>query len=218
MSNYSNYYSRKNILKNPLPYTFFNATYGLIFVNIVVFIFTILPATALFVNKYLALIPQYVFQDGYIWQVLTYMFVHAYNNYTHILFNMLVLFMFGPPVERRIGSWEFLLFYLVTGTLSGIVMLFLGTPVVGASAALFAVMLAFATFFPDTTILLFFFIPLRAPIAVLVVAVLAVVFQFTGTMSGVAHLGHLAGLAFGYFYLWLRLDTNPIRVFWHNYR
>lgn len=212
----SNYYARNNVLRRPLPYTFFNATLILIFINVVVYIFTILPASRNFVAQYLVLNPEAVFQGGYVWQVFTYMFVHAWNNYTHILFNMLGLFMFGTQVERHMGSWEFLLFYLLTGTLSGVVMLLLGTPVVGASAAIYALLLAFATFFPDTTILLFFIIPLRAPFAVLVFAALSILFQVTGTFGGVAHLAHLAGLVFAYFYLLIRFGVNPIRAFWRR--
>jgi membrane associated rhomboid family serine protease len=89
-------------------------------------------------------------------------------------------------------------------------------PVVGASGAIFGVMLAFATFFPDTTIFVNFFIPLPARIAVLVFAGLELVFMFVGTRSGVAHLTHLAGFLFGYLYFLIRLGINPISVFFRR--
>ena len=87
---------------------------------------------------------------------------------------------------------------------------------VGASGAILAVLLAFAAYFPDTRILFMFFLPMRAPAAVLVFAAATLFFLFTGTNSGVAHLTHLAGLVFGYLYLLVRLGINPARVFFRR--
>jgi membrane associated rhomboid family serine protease len=86
-------------------------------------------------------------------------------------------------------------------------------PVVGASGAIFALLLAFAAFFPDARIFIFGILPIRAPVAVAGYAVLEIVFQFTNFQSGVAHLTHLAGLAFGYLYLVVRYGMNPIAIF-----
>jgi membrane associated rhomboid family serine protease len=85
--------------------------------------------------------------------------------------------------------------------------------VVGASGAIFAVELAFASFFPDTRLLIFGFLPMRAPTAVLVFAAIEVFLAFTNFNAGVAHLTHLAGILFGYGMLVLRFRINPIRVF-----
>jgi membrane associated rhomboid family serine protease len=211
----SNYYSGKNILRKPLPYRFFNVTLILIITNVAIYLMNrLFPITF----GILALQPDLVFQHGFFWQVASYMFVHSFHDYFHILFNMLVLFMFGSQLELKMGSFEFLLFYLLTGIATGVVMLFMGMTVVGASGALFALMLAFATYFPDTTILLFFVIPLRAPLAILVIAGLSVIFQLTGAFGGIAHLGHLAGTVFGFLYFIIRLDINPIRVFRDAFR
>jgi membrane associated rhomboid family serine protease len=156
-----------------------------------------------------------------IWQLLTYGFLHG--SLTHLMFNMLALYMFGAPLERHLGSAEFLLFYFVTGIGAGLATLAVNwysglgyVPVVGASGAIFGLLLAFATYFPDTRILFMFFIPMRAPMAVLVFAGIELFSMFTGTRSGVAHLTHLAGLAFGWLYLVVRLGINPARVFFRR--
>ncbi len=197
-----------NRVRRPLPYHFYNATLGLVIACVVVFLLTMTSRSAF---AYLSLIPQLVTQAGYVWQLVTYMFVHA--SFGHILFNMLGLYMFGIPLEREMGSSEFLVYYFTTGIGVGIVCLLLGINVVGASGAIYALLLGFATYFPHSRIFLFGLLPLQAPIAVLVFAAMSVFFQFTGLQGGVAHFAHLAGIGFGYLYFLLRLRINPVRVF-----
>jgi membrane associated rhomboid family serine protease len=156
------------------------------------------------------------------WQLLTYMFVHA--NFSHIFFNMLGLFFFGLQLERRIGSTEFLIFYLVSGIGAGLISLLIfwltGAPTVllGASGAVFAVLLGFATYFPTAMIYVFGIIPIRAPILVLIYTAIELFSQFFGARSGVAHLTHLAGFAVAYLYLVARLGINPVREFMNSRR
>jgi membrane associated rhomboid family serine protease len=204
--------------RRSLPYRYYNATLTLIIINVGMYLLTML-FPQLF--RYLALTPYLVVREREIWQVATYMFLHG--GVWHILINMLVLFIFGSRLEHRVGSSEFLLYYFITGVGAGIATVavnwYIGmavVPVVGASGAIFGVMLAFATFFPDTTIFVNFFIPLPARIAVLVFAGLELVFMFVGTRSGVAHLTHLAGFLFGYLYFLIRLGINPISVFFRR--
>jgi membrane associated rhomboid family serine protease len=206
-------------LRRPLRYRYYNATVALIVVNVVVFLAMYLSRGV--IVRYLALTPVLVVQNREWWQVITYMFLHA--GFWHIGFNMLALYMFGVPLERHLGSGEFLLFYFVAGIGAGLATLVVNwytgmgyVPVVGASGAIFGVLLAFATYFPDTRILLFFFIPMRAPTAVLVFAGIELVFLLTNTRNGVAHLTHLAGLAFAWLYLVVRLGINPARVFFRR--
>jgi membrane associated rhomboid family serine protease len=121
------------------------------------------------------------------------------------------------------GSSEYLLYYFVSGIGAGLVTLFVnyGTgmgmvPVVGASGAIFGLLLAFASFFPDARIYLFAILPIRAPTAVLIFAAIELFFMLTQVRSGVAHLTHLAGLVFGYLYLLVRLGMNPISIFFRR--
>ncbi|MDY0303086.1 MAG: rhomboid family intramembrane serine protease [Sphaerochaeta sp.] len=165
---------------------------------------------------YLAMIPSLVLR-GWLWQFVTYMFVHS--GFSHILFNMLSLYIFGSMVEKRIGSKEFLLFYLLTGTLSGVVSfvsyVLAGTNVilVGASGAIYGVLLMFAVFFPYSVIYVFGILPVRAPILVIVYALIELYSQVFGRGGNIAHLAHLSGLVIAYLYCRIRMRINPIEVF-----
>jgi len=199
-----------NLIRRPFAYRYYNVTLALIVINVVIYLINYAsPITRL----YLALTPRVVLIRGYFWQVITYMFVHG--GHWHILLNMLILFMFGVQLERQMGSNEFLLFYLLTGMGVGFVYLLMGQNVtlVGASGAIYAVMLAFATYFPNARITVFFVLPMRAPIAIALFAGISLFFHLTGSRGGIAHLAHLIGIILGYLYFVIRLGINPIRQF-----
>lgn len=210
-----------SFLRRPIRYSYYNATLILIVVNVLVFLFSLIDRQGRI--AYLALFPDLVLHAGAWWQVVTYMFIHS--GFGHIFWNMLALFMFGIPLERErsMGSTEFLIFYFFCGIGAGLATVFINAssgmgmvPVVGASGAIFGLLLAFACFFPDARILFFFVIPLRAPFAVLIYAGIEVVSQLVNFQSGVAHLTHLAGIAFAYLYLVVRFGINPITVFFRR--
>ncbi|MBN2736455.1 MAG: rhomboid family intramembrane serine protease [Spirochaetales bacterium] len=202
------------IIRKPFRYQFFNATFVLIGINVVVYLLSLLNDNLF---NYFALIPMQSRYASYFWQPLTYMFMHDPYHQSHILFNMIGLFMFGNTLEKRLGSREFLLFYLLTGVLTGILLFFFSSGMtIGASGALFAVLLAYACFFPDTQILLMMVIPVKATIAVLIFIVITTVSLFFSFGGNVSHLGHLGGLVFGFIYLRLRLGIDPVRVFFHK--
>ena len=145
--------------------------------------------------------PAYVFYQP--WTIVTYMFLHDPNGITHILFNMLGLYFFGPRVEERLGSRRFITLYVLSG-ISGAIASFFFAPmasVVGASAAVFGVMLAFARFWPDVQILFMFFFPVQARVAIIIMTVMALWSGFQGSRAGVADFAHLGGFAGGYLYL-----------------
>lgn len=167
---------------------------------------------------YTALIPGLVLERFWIWQFVTYMFTHS--GLSHILFNMLGLLFFGTQVERQMGSREFLLFYLITGILAGIFSFVVyiltgmyGVVLLGASGAVFGVLLAFAVFFPHANIYIFGLIPVRAPVLVIGYTLIELFNEITGVQRGVAHLTHLAGFGFAYLYMVVRLGINPIDSF-----
>jgi len=191
----------------------------LIALNILVFLFGYVDRQNRLI--YLALTPAYVLQAGAWWQVVTYMFVHA--GWAHIFFNMLALFLFGTQLEHRMGSGEFLLFYFLCGIGAGLITLLINNatgmgavPVVGASGAIYGLLLAFAGFFPDDRIYIFGILPMRAPTAVLVFAVIEIVTQLTGLQAGVAHLAHLSGLLIAYLYMLLRFRINTVTLFFRR--
>ncbi len=204
-----------NLLKKQFPYTYLSVTYYLIGINIIFYMFNIVyPRSVL----YTAMIPGLVIQNHFIWQFVTYMFTHA--NFTHILYNMLGLFFFGTQVERRMGSYEFLLFYMLSGILAGvfsfIVYILTGSYAVillGASGAVFAVLFAFAVYFPYAKVFIFGIFPIKAPVMVIGYAAIELFSQITSTRSGVAHLTHLAGFGIAFLYFVVRLGIDPIASF-----
>jgi membrane associated rhomboid family serine protease len=207
-----------NIIRKPFRYTYVRATWWLIGINVVIFLLQLLFPR---IEAYLSLNVQNVLYAHAYWQFFTYMFDHG--GWAHIFFNMFALAVFGLPVERRLGTKEFLLFYLLTGVLAGVfsflVYLVTGAwnvALLGASGALYAVQLAYAVLFPDSRLLLWGIIPMRAPVMVLGFTALEVILSFTGLQAGVAHLTHLAGFAFGWFYFNARFGIHPIKVWRHK--
>ena len=144
------------------------------------------------------------------WTIITYMFLHA--GFTHILFNMLGLFFFGPRVEARIGSRRFVQLYFLSG-ISGALLSFAFAPssaIVGASAAVFGVMLAFAMFWPRDQILIWGIIPVEARWLVIITTALALWSGLGGSRGGVADFAHLGGYLGAW--LFLRLIDPKRRV------
>ena len=204
-----------NIIRQPFRYRNDGVVYWLIGINILVFVSMYYFGFRAYLTYLLSMIPALV-MEGWVWTFVTYMFVHG--SISHILFNMLALLIFGTPVERYMGSREFLLFYFVTGTLAGlfsfIVYYLTGSYSVilmGASGAIFAVELAYAVIYPDAVIYLWGILPLRAPVMVLGFTAIELVSSIFQTNSGVAHLTHLAGFGFAWLYFLIRLGINPWR-------
>ena len=220
-------------IRKPFRYININSVIILVLIN-VVFFFTLdnffvyvrLPDSPvqyrMSVSYIMALNKNFCIDMKFFWQPFTYMFVHGDLN--HLLSNMIGLLLFGFSVEKAIGSKEFILFYLLSGFLSRLFSLFVyeltgnNATLLGASGALFAVMLAFAVIYPKAVIFLFWIIPVPAPIMVLLYAVVELFFQFTGASSNVAHLTHLFGFASAWLYFVVRMGINPIRVWKNSYK
>ena len=204
-----------NIIRRPFRYRNDNIVFTLIGLNILVYLAELFLKNVPVIQG-LSMIPILVIRRGWIWQFITYMFVHDPSSISHLVFNMFALFIFGRQVENRMGSREFLLYYLLTGLLAGffsfLVYLMTGKVLVtlmGASGAIFAVQLAFASFFPGSVIYIWGLLPLRAPVMVLGFTALELVFILTGARGNAAHTTHLAGFAFGWLYFIIRFGINP---------
>ena len=153
-----------------------------------------------------ALWPLQAVSDGHSyfhgWQIVTYAFLHDTHNITHILFNMLGVFMFGVPVERYVGALKLYACYfaaVVTAALTQLIVPPLmgapAVPTVGASGGVFGLLLAYAVLFPQAKVaLLLLPIPLPARVFATLYAALELFLGVTGTQSGVAHFAHLGGL------------------------
>ncbi|MFQ5746633.1 MAG: rhomboid family intramembrane serine protease [Gemmatimonadota bacterium] len=138
------------------------------------------------------------------WSPLTYMFIHG--GFLHVFFNMIGVFFLGPPLERAWGSREFIRFYLVSGLgaalFSFLLIGLVGTPlVIGASGALFGLLLAFALKWPNVPIYIWGILPIRAKWFVTILGLLSFLEMARGSGGNVAHWTHLGGLLAGFLYL-----------------
>jgi len=162
------------------------------------------------VTDVLGLRPIFVVRYFWVWQLATYMFLHG--GVFHIVFNMLALWMFGTELERRWGTPFFLKFYAVTGVGAGVLtVLFSLLPfaaaqqlyqanIIGASGAIFGLLLAYALYFPDRQIYMYLVFPIPARVFVAIIGAIAFLSSL-GDSGGVASATHLGGLAVAYVYL-----------------
>jgi membrane associated rhomboid family serine protease len=180
---------------------------GLIIANVVVFLLSGFSRT---IFSAFGLVPVLFLSDLRLWTPFTYMFLHA--GLFHILFNMLALWMFGTEFERMWGTRYFLKYYLTTGVGAGLLtVLFSLLPfgfaqqvyvsnIVGASGAIYGLLLAYALYFPDRPIYMYFLFAVPAKYFVLIIGVIAF-YSSLGSGSGIANATHLGGLVVGYIML-----------------
>ena len=181
----------------------------LLIANGLVYIIQNFGATGLL--RTFGLTPALFFSDfpNYIFQIFTYMFLHA--GFFHIFFNMFTLWMFGTEIEYRWGSRSFLKFYILCGLGGGLMSLIfnpgLSYPIVGASGAIYGVLVAYWFMFPDRILYIFFLFPMKVRWAIPLFALL----NFVASGPNVAHLAHLGGavVAFAYIKLDWRWKIIP---------
>lgn len=169
-------------------------------------------------DEYLGLIPARILVDHWYWQFVTYIFMHGHPF--HILLNMLILWYFGAELEQRLGRREFLFYFFYCGIGAGLFNFAvnwlvadpatLGTPIVGASGAIFGLLAAYGLFFGDRYILAFFLFPMQTRYFVLLVGAMEVFMGVeANSQDNVAHFAHLGGLIVGGVYIWLRHMRKP---------
>ena len=203
-----------HIITRPFRYTHYrySVVYVLIAINIAVFVLISLFPTLL---SWVAMNPNLVLQ-GRIWTLVTYMFHHG--GISHLFFNMLGLYFFGHIIERLWGSDEFLCFYGVVGTLSGvcsfIVYVLTGATfiwLIGASGAIYGILLVFASMFPERQIYVFGIFPLKAKLLIIIFIGIQIFSIITSNQSGIAYFTHLSGIAVAWVYLYIRHKINPYK-------
>ena len=187
------------------------AVKAIILVNIAMFVaeWIATRTTGIPLNSFFGLRPIAVVPGLQVWQLVTYMFLHG--GVFHILFNMLALWMFGVELERTWGTRFFTKYYFVSGIGAGIVHLVASLtpfggdayviPTVGASGAIYGILLAYALYFPNRPIYMYLVFPIPAKYFVMIIGAIAFLAAADGSGSGVAHTAHLGGLAAGYLYL-----------------
>ena len=177
---------------------------------------------------FFGLVPNQVFESFWLWQILTYMFVHAESVF-HILFNMFALWMFGSELERLWGSKFFLIYYLFCGVGAGLVYLislklmllfgnldlsYFNIPMVGASSAIFGILFAYGLVFSERVVLFMLIFPIKALHFTILIGIIEFVnLVNSGLGSQVSHLSHLCGFLMGFLFLksWKHIQNFKVR-------
>ena len=189
------------------PALFTDAIKILVSVNFGIFLLQTVARTEGLFFPLFGLVPKLVWSEFMIWQPFTYLFFHG--GIWHLLINMFVLWMFGSELERIWGKGHFLKFYFVTGVGAGLVTIIFGlnsmTPIVGASGAVYGVLLAYGLTYPNRTVYLYGIIPIKSLWFVIGIGVIAFMSSFDN-VSQISHLTHLSGMMIGYLML-----KRPVR-------
>ena len=184
------------------PSLFTDAIKTLISVNFAIFILQSISSSETMFFSNFGLVPKLAWSQLKIWQPFTYMFFHG--DIWHVLINMFVLWMFGSELERAWGKKNFLRFYFITGVGSGLGTMLFGlqsmVPVVGASGAIYGVLLAYGVMFPNRIVYLYGIIPIKSIWFVIGIGVIAFFSSFNN-FTNISHLTHLFGMIIGYIYL-----------------
>lgn len=177
---------------------------NLLIINGIVFLGQFTPVIGDILIRYFALYPiSGGLASFFPWQLLSYGFLHSTFDFMHIGFNMFALWMFGVQIEHQMGSQRFLLFYLICVVGAGLAQLVYTTivggyaPTLGASGGVLGVLMAFALFFPNREIYLYFLVPVKAKYFVLGMAAYDLYSGFARS-SSTAHFAHLGGMVIGY--------------------
>jgi membrane associated rhomboid family serine protease len=200
------------------PYSSFfpNGVKWLLITNIAIFIlyFFTWRTEAGQIFRLFALSPGAVIGNFAVWQLFTYMFLHDPTSFGHILFNMLTLWMFGMDLERDWGTKRFLTYYFVCGVGAGLCDVIanvvsgnLGTRTIGASGAIYGLLLAFGMLYPDRTVLMSFLFPIKAKYFVMIMGAIAFLSSIGSSGSRVSNVAHLGGMLFGYLYLRMKMPS-----------
>jgi membrane associated rhomboid family serine protease len=189
------------------PALFTDAIKILVSINFGIFLLQTIARTEGMFFPLFGLVPKLVWSEFMLWQPFTYLFFHG--SIWHVLINMFVLWMFGSELERLWGKEHFLKFYFVTGVGAGLVTMIIGlnstTPIVGASGAVYGVLLAYGLTYPNRTVYLYGIIPIKSLWFVIGIGIIAFMSSFDN-VSQISHLTHLSGMVIGYLML-----KRPVR-------
>lgn len=178
---------------------------ALIAINAAVWVLQLLThaAGANFIELYFGLIPWRITHELMIWQLVSYMFLH--DGFFHIFINMFTLYMFGNDLERAWGQKRFLTYYFVTGIGAGLCFYLIEanafSVMIGASGAIYGLLLAYGLLYPERYVYLYFFFPIKVKWLVIIMGSLAFISSVTGNSPGIANTAHLGGILVGYVFL-----------------
>jgi membrane associated rhomboid family serine protease len=191
----------------------------LIIANIAVFALSYLVGGKFY--DLFGLVSEHVLVDRWIWQLVSYLFIHG--SFFHLLFNLFALWMFGMPVEKQYGEQGFLKYYFVCGLGAAAASVALSPhstiPVIGASGPVYGLLVAFAMLYPDAVVYLYFLIPVKAAHMAILFGLIEFFAGATSATPGVARFAHLGGMVTGYLYIrWWNTVKLRSKAFWRDWR
>ena len=192
----------------------------LLIINIVVFVLVELSGQQSLLFRTFGLVPSLVWSKFKIWQLFTYLFIHG--GIFHIFFNMFVLWMFGKDLESQWGKMEFLLFYFVCGIGAGLITVLFSVnsivPIVGASGAIYGLLLAYGFTYPNQMVYLYGLVPIKVKYMVLGLGAIAFFASLSASQSNVSHITHLSGMVIGLIFIYFNINWKVIKLWYIRMR
>ena len=199
------------------PQNFTDAIKILISVNALLFLFRYIAKSQFDLAQIFGLTSNNVWPM--IWQPFTYMFIHG--DFFHVFMNMFVLWMFGSEMESIWGRRAFLKYYFITGIGSGLIWLLFNTNgnavLIGASGAIYGILLAYGLMFPNRKVLIYFLFPVKVKYFVFILGLIAFISSLGFSGSNISHLTHLSGMVIGFMYLKSTWTTQRLRLLMNSY-
>ena len=192
----------------------------LLIINIIVFILTELSGNRSKLFLSFGLVPSMVWTQLKIWQIFTYSFIHG--GFFHIFFNMFVLWMFGKDLENQWGTKDFLIYYFVCGMGAGFITALFGInsiiPVVGASGAIYGLLVAYGFTYPNRLVYLYGLFPLKVKHMVLGLGVIAFFASMSASQSNISHITHISGMIIGLIMMYFNLSWSGLKMWYFKFR
>jgi len=204
------------------------AVQALLIANVAVYVFQLISryVAGVPLGQLFGLVPFDVVHHLFLWQLATYMFLHDTANIFHIALNMLALWMFGIRLEAEWGTRKFLRFYFITGIGAGVCTTLVSPnsiiPTIGASGAIYGLLLAYGVLYPTELVYIYGIIPIQARFLVLGLGLITFWMSLTASGGGIAHVAHLGGMLIGWLYLrgprWPRFRFGDLAARWRQER
>ena len=192
----------------------------LLIINIIVFVLIELSGKRSTLFLSFGLVPNMVWPQLKIWQIFTYSFIHG--GFFHIFFNMFVLWMFGKDLENQWGTKDFLIYYFVCGMGAGFITALFGInsiiPVVGASGAIYGLLVAYGFTYPNRLVYLYGLFPLKVKHMVLGLGVIAFFASMSASQSNISHITHISGMIIGLIMMYFNLSCSGLKMWYFQFR
>ena len=217
---YSNHELRKKNSGNPLSLP--SGVKLLLIINIAVFILMVLSGQRDrdIIIRIFGLIPNAISNEYKFWQTVTYLFIH--DGPIHIIFNLFLLWVLGKDLEIDWGQKKFLIFYFICGIGAGFITVLFNIhsiiPIVGASGAIYGLLIAYGFTYPNRILLLYGLFPVKAKYVVLGFGFVAFIASFSANQSNISHITHLSGMIIGFIFICFNLNWNGIKVWYFRLR